>query len=364
MSTPTPVSDLDERVVQARNPHRFDGGRLGQLVNVLCVAAVIGFLLVVSAGRVDHAPPSWLIATVTLLPYLLASGLGSLFCVWVFLPDSRVPPFLITALSISGLALWGPGWSVHDSSEVGEPVRILSWNLRRLWGGPDDGGDAVQCVIDAIRAADPQLVSLQEVSADDIAALSKVLDLDCAHTTYLPGGGSSKGGLASCTLGGDWSLRSGGAQSFSDDWRYVFSEVERGDVVFNVLTVHLHPYELGMRRWIEVTRHGEAVQQAQSDQTALLLERVAKFADPTLVAGDFNSTRDAALHVSLREHLYDAWELGGVGFGGTVKLMGVAPLRVDYVYATRDFTIHGSRVPGVGCSDHQPVVSELVLHVP
>ena len=102
MSTPTPVSDLDERVVQARNPHRFDGGRLGQLVNVLCVAAVIGFLLVVSAGRVDHAPPSWLIATVTLLPYLLASGLGSLFCVWVFLPDSRVPPFLITALSISG----------------------------------------------------------------------------------------------------------------------------------------------------------------------------------------------------------------------------------------------------------------------
>ncbi len=363
MSTPPPAPEHDHHVVHARNPHRYDGGRIGLALSWVCSLLVLGLLSVVAVGRVDHAPPSWLIGMVTLLPYLFAAALAGLFSVWVLVPDSKVPPVLIAVLGLSGLALWGPGWAADPATEEGEAVRVMSWNLRRLWGGPEDGGDALQCAVNAIRDAGPQVVSLQEVSADDVAALSKTLDLDCVHTTYLSGGGSSKGGLAACTLGTRWALKSGEPQRFSgtDDWHYVFSEVHRGTYVFNVLTVHLHPYELGMRRWIEVTRHGEAVQRAQSDQTAELLQRVSKFADPTVVAGDFNSTRDAALHVSLREHLFDAWEVGGMGFGGTVQLMGLAPLRVDYVYATPDFGVHNTQVRDVGCSDHQPVVTDLVL---
>jgi endonuclease/exonuclease/phosphatase (EEP) superfamily protein YafD len=131
--------------------------------------------------------------------------------------------------------------------------------------------------------------------------------------------------------------------------------------VFNLLGVHLHPYELSMGRWIDLSRRGEAVQRAQSDQSAALLERMGRLDDPTLVAGDFNSTRDAALHVGLRQTLTDTWERGGLGFGGTVRLLGWAPLRVDYSYASGEFAVIKSRVVEAGCSDHRPVVSDLVL---
>ncbi len=207
------------------------------------------------------------------------------------------------------------------------------------------------------------MLALQEVSKDDIDALSKAADLDCAHATYLSGGGPTKGGLAACVRRGDWELRSGSGQRFVDprDWHYVFAEIGRGERVFNLMTVHLHPYELAMNDWLTVGREGSQVQAAQSDQAAALLDRMGRLEDPTVVAGDFNSTRDAALHVALRRHLTDSWERGGLGFGGTVRLAGWAPLRVDYVYGSREFAVGTSRVGEAGCSDHRPVLSELVL---
>jgi endonuclease/exonuclease/phosphatase (EEP) superfamily protein YafD len=202
---------------------------------------------------------------------------------------------------------------------------------------------------------------LLEVSRRDVASLSTRLALSCVHGDYLGTATESVGGLAVCTRGFGWAMKGGVPQHYvdGDDWSYVFSEVERAGRVVNVLAVHLLPYGRALRLGSipEVTR-------AQVDQSAALLERVARFEDPTVVAGDFNSTRDSALHASLRTHLSDTWETGGRGFGATVHLLDRIPLRVDYVYATDDFGVLSARVPEVDCSDHRPIVSELVLRGP
>ena len=80
-----------------------------------------------------------------------------------------------------------------------------------------------------------------------------------------------------------------------------------------------------------------------------------------MVAGDFNSPRDSEIHVRLRSTLRDTWEVGGWGPAGTVKLLDLLPMRVDYVYASDEFAVHRSEIPDVHCSDHQPVFSELTL---
>jgi endonuclease/exonuclease/phosphatase (EEP) superfamily protein YafD len=290
-----------------------------------------------------------------------------LFVVWTAAPDRREPPALLVAILVVGAVLWGPSWAARGvEPEAGEPIRVMSWNVRRLWGGADDGGDPLQCAVEAIRSAEPDVVALLEVSRDDVDALSQALDLTCVHGTYNGSERSDRGGLASCVRGGRWRLKSGTPVRFSDPvpWFYVSTEVVRGPHVVNLLAVHLRPYDLRRLDDRFGLRAVESVQEtyrSQSDQSAALLHRVASFADPTVVAGDFNSTRDTALHVGLRSHLTDVWERGGFGFGSTVTALDYLPLRVDYIYSSDAFATVSAEVPAVACSDHRPVIGDIVL---
>ncbi len=342
-------------------------GGLGAVVAAgsgLLVVALLGLTL---AGREVHAAPAWLAVPVLLLPYLYAAAGLSLFSFWIVAPDRREPPVLLVVVLAAAAALWGSSWAARGlEPTAGEPLRVMSWNVRRLWGGADDGGDALQCAVATIAEADPDVVTLLEVSRDDVDELSAALQLTCVHGTYNGSTRSDRGGLASCVRGDRWSLKSGSALRYSDavPWFYVSTEVEREGRVVNLLAVHLRPYDLRRLDESFSLRAVASVQEtyrSQGDQSAALLRRVERFADPTLLAGDFNSTRDTALHVALREHLTDVWERGGFGFGATVTALGQLPLRIDYIYASADFDVVGASVPDVGCSDHQPVVGEVVL---
>jgi endonuclease/exonuclease/phosphatase (EEP) superfamily protein YafD len=90
---------------------------------------------------------------------------------------------------------------------------------------------------------------------------------------------------------------------------------------------------------------------------------VRGFKDPTIVAGDFNSVRDAPLHGRMRARLRDAFEVAGWGPGFTVWRgpEGLLPFRIDYVYVTEDFAVKSASAPAIDCSDHRPVLAELAL---
>src|SRR5262249_45715818 len=154
--------------------------------------------------------------------------------------------FLALALVVTFAAvfLWYPRTSADPSPAEGVTLRIASWNVRRLWGGPDDGGNPAACVADTLREQDPDVVTLLEVSAQDVRTLEKALDMRCVHHPYTEHGDSKEGGLAVCARGDRVSLGQGGGQRFldEDDWYYVSAEVRAGGRPFNVLAVHLFPY--------------------------------------------------------------------------------------------------------------------------
>jgi endonuclease/exonuclease/phosphatase (EEP) superfamily protein YafD len=348
------------------------------LVTALAVQAVLGVLAIAVVGRTLRAPPAALAVTVTFLPYVYLAVAALLLVGWAALPGRRTLPWLLAVVAVAAFSLWSPRWGHDALPDDGDDVRVMSWNLRRLWGGPDDGGDPISCVIATVTAAEPDVLTLLEVSRKDMDLLSGKLGLTCVHHAYTEDGGPKEGGLATCTRGKRWSLGEGSGQRFvdPDDWYYVSSEVRHGDRVFNVLAVHLFPYRYvaktirssltplahgDTQALAEVAARSELIAKSQADQSAALLERVDKFHDPTLVGGDFNSTRDSALHAALRQRMTDSWEHGGFGLGSTVFLFDWLPLRIDYVYASPEFRVRSSDVPKVGCSDHRPVVSDLVL---
>jgi endonuclease/exonuclease/phosphatase family metal-dependent hydrolase len=105
----------------------------------------------------------------------------------------------------------------------------------------------------------------------------------------------------------------------------------------------------------------------QAEQVAAVRRLVAGFQDPTVIAGDFNSTPDSAVHVNLRRQLGDAWQQAGHGHGATRHVDGWLPLRIDYVYTTPELqaasaaTVDCHCDSELDCSDHQAVQVELVL---
>jgi endonuclease/exonuclease/phosphatase (EEP) superfamily protein YafD len=329
---------------------------------LVAAALVLALLAVTGAGRSLRSPPIPLTAPITVLPYLYGIVLAVVFAVWAAVPDRRIPPALLVVVLVVAAALWGPSLAGWGETAAGEPVRVVTWNVRRLWGGVDDDDDARACVVDVLEGLAPDVLSLQEVSRRDIGFLQVSLDLECVHTDYLGTGDPTVGGVAVCVRGDRWRLHSGSGARFVPDkeWRYVFAEVAHEDRVFNVLAVHLQPYRLAAGGLEEAA----GVSASQGDQSAELLRRVGRFKDPTLLAGDFNSTRDQALHVALRTPLTDAFEAGGRGFGPTIHLMGWLPIRIDYIYASDDFAVQAAEVLSRDCSDHRPVVADLVLRDP
>jgi len=353
-----------------------DGGRAGSLASGLGLALLCALIAVTWAGGEVSAPPAGLTLLVLFLPYLYALLAAVVFALWTVVPDRRLPPLVLAAVLVAAAWRWGPAWSGDPDAAEGAPLVVMTWNVQRLWS-PETEAPA-DCVADGIREVGPDVLALLEVSADDVTWLAERLEMRCRQAPYT-GSGQRVGGLAVCVRGDRWRLRHGEGQRFVDqeDWSYLFAEVEGDGAVFNVLAVHLYPYRVGVRdlqksarRLIEegetedllrIGDRGARIGRAQSDQSAALLARVAKLRDPTVIAGDFNSTRDTALHVALRRTLVDAWERAGSGFGGTIRVFGRIPLRVDHVYTSSQFHVLGAEVPTRRCSDHQPVVARLTL---
>lgn len=357
------------------------GGAAGALLSWTFVGWVLLLLALTVAGGRLRSPPVWLAGGVTFLPYLYGVTALVGFVGWSLFPDRRAMPLAWAGLLVVGLIRWAPGMTAQPQEAPGQPLKILSWNVRRLWGGPADGGDAGGCVRGVIAAENPDVVTLLEVSRADIDLLARQLGMHCVHSNYFGGSLVTVGGLATCARGPTWTIGAGKPQKFQDDddRYFVLSEIRAERGRFNVLAVHLDPYFRTSSR-LKNSMHGllhgrpdelldladdaEAVARAQGRQSKAIVDRVDAFEDPTLLTGDFNSTRDSALHGRLRQGLVDTWEQAGQGFGSTTDWLSWIPLRVDYIYATPAFAVVDSRVLDAGCSDHRPVVADLVLRVP
>lgn len=353
-----PPADPPEAPVPEPKPP-LTGGAVGLGLVVIAAVLVVALLVTTGLGRYLRSPPVALTAMITVLPYLYGVVLAAIFGLWALVPDRRAMPALLGAVLLVGAILWGPALASWGDGAAGLPVRVASWNVRRLWGGPDDSQPAGQCVIETLREVNADVLALQEVSRDELVELRRALDLHCVQTDYLRRGDANDGGLAVCVREESWALHSGTPARFDDqhNWHYVFAEIERQGQVFNILSVHLQPYRLKTRG----INAASGVAERQGNQSAELLRRVQRFRDPTVLAGDFNSTRDAAIHVAIRDTMTDAFEAGGTGFGSTFQLMGWLPIRIDHVYVSDAFAVREAQILNKGCSDHKPVVTDLVL---
>jgi endonuclease/exonuclease/phosphatase family metal-dependent hydrolase len=308
--------------------------------------------------------PAYVILVLTVLPVVAAALTVWTFVLWTVLPDHPAAGWLFAASVLAPLAQWGPGWPDRGADPAPTDLHVMTWNVRRLWGGPNEGRTPLACVVEGIKAHQPDVLVLQEVTAADVAALSAELPLRCAHATYSAANAPDDAGLAVCEGGGWWPMVASEPVAFAPDtdWRYLRATFARGDDRLIVLGVHLHPYRIlhdPSNLLNKAADRAPIVAAAQDAQIDALLAQWLSLADPTIIAGDFNSTRDTPFHARLRRWMTDAWERGATGFTGTVEILDLLPLRIDYIYASPRLPVVDAQVPTLGCSDHEPVIARL-----
>lgn len=346
-------------------------------------------------GRQTLTPPGWLAVIVTLLPYLYAA-LFLVTLLLLILLRKRLLLGVLAALLASGSALWG---ALAIPRRIERPVdvdalKVMVWNVQRMgeFAGPSSSiAQQVACVSRLITQEQPDLVALLEITYTQLQALQQQVNIPADHclwSDYYGTGHTRFGGLATCIRPSANHLTISRRRDLSlpPNWKYLFIEVQHTyrDTTFpiNFLAVHIAPPRVsdrevarafgdmlrgklsGIRQTLALLRQYEEQVTLQGTQAVNALQRISRFQDPTIMAGDFNSTQDAALHRQLRQSLIDTWLTAGAGFGTTRYWGDFLPLRIDYIYATPEFAVQDSQTFDDACSDHFPVVSSLFLVPP
>lgn len=230
------------------------------------------------------------------------------------------------------------------------------WDFRRLLSG-----ETVERIATVIRAADPDIVALQEViratfvgqAFDLLGELSARLGMDAAFGEVTP---IKEGSWGNAVLS-RWPICC--ARTFplvhreDDDPRgTIEAQVRVGDDSVALYSVHLS------------YREPETASQARQ-----LLEIVqpALAAGPVILAGDFNAAAESPALAALRADFKDAFTLSGVPPGDRRRASyPVGPRRhlsLDQIFVSAEFTVERCWVveDHSGASDHNPVIADLTL---
>ncbi len=316
-------------------------------------------LLLCLFGRVVNPVVVWLLIPNTFLfywflPLLPAAGYALIRRRFL----RHIPAFLA---SLVFLWLYG-GQLLPTPEHDGQGLLVMTYNVQR----ERHGAAALTAVI---RDQQPAVVALQEANRrrqdrqDLTSRLEDELDFTCRYRAYYEERPSA--GITVCVEPGI-ELMNVQRRTYHDagKWSYFFAEARHEGRTVNVVVPHLLAFRISgsdpvrdrRRVWNRLTKTARWHQK----ETDALLELIKTFKDPTIMAGDFNATPGQAHHVRIRRTMTDAFAEAGIGLGATYRFW--LPIRIDYIYVSRDFEVLNAHVGPRGSSDHRPVIARVRLN--
>lgn len=322
------------------------------------VSLLIKVLIALHSGALAAYTLVWLLFEKQ--PWLV-DGLGYILP-WLFLPtvallplaaSLRSRPVIGTAFVPVGLfvLLYGPLFTPQrNPAATGADFTVMTYNV---W----DSNEGYVAVSEEIKAHDPDLVCLQELTPEMVRALQGYLKADYPYMELRPEIGIlSKWPLskvAAFRLGGDghWALQ---------------ADVEMGDRRFTLFNVHPRSPRLRSKS-LPIVPFGLPVGFATADRdrdVADLLRRLELAEKPLLVAGDMNLSDRTGGYQELTETLSDAHRRVGWGLGFTrthYPTWGLPTWRIDYVFYSAELAPLRAFTGDFAGSDHRPVVAHLAF---
>lgn len=276
--------------------------------------------------------------------------------------------------------------SLNYNKEIDErTLTVMTWNLQRLGTLKhlQDNSKNIKKVLKSLKDNNVNVAIFQEISLQQTQSIVQQLKLktnDFIWTDYYGPHRLSKGGIAIIAIDNkNLKLASKSSPLLPPNWQCAYVDLVIKDKKhINIIGVHIAPLKIsenevksavksmfttpqkaiGMLK--NNARRFSSQFKKQEEQTQRINEILLRFKDPTIIAGDFNSTPEFPLHKKLSSQLTDAWLVSGNGWGFTRNWLGFIPMRIDYIYLTKQLKVSQTKTLSSKFSDHNPIVSTII----
>jgi endonuclease/exonuclease/phosphatase family metal-dependent hydrolase len=275
----------------------------------------------------------------------------------------------------------GNNITLKDTSSL----RIMSYNVHLFKGYNGDQEENTKTkILEIFKDVEPDIICIQEFytrqKGENDVKKSLTKDLGYKHHYFQEAAGNDYDAYG-IAIFSKYPIVKSGSLEIHDRKKSVnriqYADIEKNNVVFRVYNVHLQSigfqkedYDFITKRLsnmdedISSTRRiGSRLKNAfikRSEQVALLSDHIKECETPYIVTGDFNDTPSSYSVNKISKDMQNAFATKGKGWGITYN--GDFPnFQIDYIMASKEFSIHNFQIIPEKLSDHYPLWSDLGL---
>ena len=306
----------------------------------------------------------WLIGRAIFFDRIWWLALANSFAIYLFLP---LPPLLLATLwrrrltLMLGLAiptaafvmLFGALLLPRLSAPQPYQPTIIAMSFNVLTSNKD-----TDALVDAIRAAQPDILGMQELTPAKRDALKAAFGQQLPyHTLDWP---RSDGNAGLMTR---FPIESAQPITLPTGQPALHAILRVGERRLHVFVAHLSPNHLFKDPAIDIATATSSAYARRSVEIARLNEEMRGLDAPVILLCDCNLTDTSQAHADLQAFLADSFREAGWGLRHTNYTSGVPfpTQRIDYVWHSAGLAAVAAEVGQAGGSDHLPVVVQLRL---
>ncbi|MFT3902926.1 MAG: endonuclease/exonuclease/phosphatase family protein [Niabella sp.] len=156
----------------------------------------------------------------------------------------------------------------------------------------------------------------------------------------------------------------------------VFADIKKGNKLFRVYTTHLQSNQLLKQDFdrLKALKEGKSIRgnssrlfaklsfaiQMRSIQADVVANLMENSPHPTIFCGDMNDVPNSYCYHAVRGDKQDAFLKKGFGIGRTFRKLSPT-IRIDYIFADKDFKINQFKRITTDYSDHYMLVTDMSL---
>ena len=147
----------------------------------------------------------------------------------------------------------------------------------------------------------------------------------------------------------------------------IFADIVKGNDTIRVYNIHLQSLKidtdvekLKQESTSRIFKQVENTFKRQQFQSEIFLEHKKQSHYKMIVCGDFNNTAYSYVYRKIKGDLNDTFKEAGNGFGRTYEFK-FFPVRIDYIFSDKAFSVNGFKSFNEHYSDHYPLMATLSL---
>lgn len=240
-------------------------------------------------------------------------------------------------------------------------ITVMNYNVR-LFNVFDwiDDNQLKQNLRNFIIEQKPDIINMQEYRPDSIVVLKGY------HKYEILTGNKVRNGQA--IFSRFPIINSGSIEFPNTSNNAIFVDIKRGKDTIRIYNVHLQ--SMGIDPTVEhianensknLLKRVTRTFTMQQNQAEMFLKHKKDCPYKMIVSGDFNNTAYSFVYNKIKGDLQDSFMEAGNGFGRTLNF-DFFPVRIDFIFAEKDFTINGFKNFEINYSDHFPIMASLKLN--